>query len=307
MMAKKTGLGKGISALFDTEFHPLEEEINEVKNQAGKKEANEASQKSNEKVYELKLIEIEPNKEQARKHFDEKKIEELSESIKQFGVIQPIVVAKKEGYYEIIAGERRWRASKLAGIKTIPAIVLEDNQKKNTHISIIENVQRENLNPIEKARGYKQVMEDYDLTVAELASKIGKSTTQINESVNILNLDSRVIKEAEKGKLSEAQCKTLLEIVDGDIQYEVALYMVEDGLSAEEAKRRLNVKTTKTKKIVTYDPIFKEIEEKFSRCFGTKTKLKASPKNPNKGQIVIKYTSTDDLERLLDLLGEIED
>lgn len=290
---KRTGLGKGISALFSSEIGEENEMIDlgteDVKN----------------KIVELKVIEVEPNKKQARKEFNYKKLEELAESIKTFGVLQPIIVAKKDGYYEIIAGERRWRASKLAGIKTIPAIIREDEDEENTHISIIENVQRENLNAIEKAQGYKDAIEKYELSVEDFAKKIGKTKNAITDVLEILNLSDKVLELARKENLSEAGCKMLLEIEDEDKQYEMALYILEDGLSIEEAKKRLKLskKVSKnTPKVDVHE--FRSIEERFTNYFGAKAKIKVSPKNINRGQIILKYNSNEELERMLELLDK---
>lgn len=290
---KRTGLGKGISALFSSEIGEENEMIDlgteDVKN----------------KIVELKVIEVEPNKKQARKEFNYKKLEELAESIKTFGVLQPIIVAKKDGYYEIIAGERRWRASKLANIKTIPAIIREDEDEENTHISIIENVQRENLNAIEKAQGYKDAIEKYELSVEDFAKKIGKTKNAITDVLEILNLSDKVLELARKENLSEAGCKMLLEIEDEDKQYEMALYILEDGLSIEEAKKRLKL----SKKVAKNTPKvdiheFRSIEERFTNYFGAKAKIKISPKNINRGQIILKYNSNEELERMLELLDK---
>ncbi len=297
---KRTGLGKGISALFS------DEALNEIepKNEDSVKEIDinvDISDKN--KIVELKVTEVEPNIKQARKEFNYKKLEELAESIKTFGVVQPIIVAKKDTHYEIIAGERRWRASKLANLKTIPAIIKDDEELENVHISIIENVQRENLNAIEKAQGYKDAIEKYNMTPEDFAKKIGKSKSSITDILEILNLDERVIELARKENLSEAGCKMLLEIEDKEKQYEMALYILEDGLSVEEAKKRLKLskKVSKnTPKIDIHE--FREIEEKFTNYFGTKAKIKVSPKNINRGQIVLKYNSNEELERMLELL-----
>ena len=297
---KRTGLGKGISALFS------DEALNEIepKNEDNVKEIDinlDISDKN--KIVELKVTEVEPNIKQARKEFNYKKLEELAESIKTFGVVQPIIVAKKDTHYEIIAGERRWRASKLANLKTIPAIIKEDEELENVHISIIENVQRENLNAIEKAQGYKDAIEKYNMTPEDFAKKIGKSKSSITDVLEILNLDERVIELARKENLSEAGCKMLLEIEDKEKQYEMALYILEDGLSVEEAKKRLKLakKVSKnTPKIDIHE--FREIEERFTNYFGTKAKIKVSPKNINRGQIVLKYNSNEELERMLELL-----
>ena len=299
---KRTGLGKGISALFS------DEALNEIepKNEDSVKEIDinvDISDKN--KIVELKVTEVEPNIKQARKEFNYKKLEELAESIKTFGVVQPIIVAKKDTHYEIIAGERRWRASKLANLKTIPAIIKDDEELENVHISIIENVQRENLNAIEKAQGYKDAIEKYNMTPEDFAKKIGKSKSSITDILEILNLDERVIELARKENLSEAGCKMLLEIEDKEKQYEMALYILEDGLSVEEAKKRLKLskKVSKnTPKIDIHE--FREIEEKFTNYFGAKAKIKVSPKNINRGQIILKYNSNEELERMLELLDK---
>ena len=288
---KRTGLGKGISALFSQEIGEENEMIN----------LDETSEKN--KIVELKVVEVEPNRKQARKEFNYKKLEELAESIKTFGVLQPIIVAKKNGYYEIIAGERRWRASKLANMKTIPAIIREDEDEENTHISIIENVQRENLNAIEKAQGYKEAMENYNLSVEEFAKKIGKTKSAITDILQILKLSDKVLELARRENLSETGCKMLLEIEDEDKQYEMALYILEDGLSIEEAKKRVKVSKKVNKNIPKVDiHEFRAMEEKFTNYFGAKAKIKVSPKNINRGQIILKYNSNEELERMLELL-----
>ena len=263
-MSKKTGLGKGIGALFsdnEIEENNNEEEKSFVKN--------------------LKLTEIEPNKEQARKVFDEIKLNELAESIKRFGVLQPIIVTKKEGFYEIIAGERRWRASIIAGLKDIPAIIKEDNEKDNTKISLIENMQRENLNPIERARGFKSLVENYDLTVTDLAKVLGLNSTRIKESIDLLKLDKRVIVFLEEGKMPESLAKIILEQEDLDIQYELARFIIEDGLSVKEAKSRLNIRGKKNKPLKQIEELreYKALENRFSEYLKTKVKIQADRKS----------------------------
>lgn len=280
MAVKKTGLGRGLDALFST---PVMEE--EVQNK--------------EIAQFVKINEIEPNKEQARKNFDEEALEELSNSIKEYGVIQPIVVARKENYFEIIAGERRWRASKKAGLKEIPVIIKDDNEKRNKEISLIENIQREDLNPIEKARGIKVLMDEYDLTQAKVAEIIGKSRSSVANTVRLLNLDSRVIDLANQGKLTEGHCKALMSIQDGEKQYNMALQLIESGYSVREAEKKTKAKSKSKKKEIKYEPIYRDIENTFQDFFGTKVKLDAGAK---KGKIIIQYTSNDDLERILELL-----
>lgn len=279
MAAKKTGLGKGLDALFST---PIVEET-----------------KQEEMVKSLKINEIEPNKAQARKYFDDEAIEDLSNSIKEYGVIQPIIVSKKENYYEIIAGERRWRASKKAGLTEIPAIVRDDNEQRNKEISLIENIQREDLNPIEKARGIKLLMDEYNLTQQQVAEKLGKSRSSIANTVRILNLDERVIDLALEGKLTEGHCKSLMSIDDAERQYKMALYIIESGDSVREAEKKMKVRKKASKKNDKYIPIYRDIEDKFQGFFGTKVKLDAGER---KGKIIIQYNSNDDLERILGLI-----
>ena len=281
MTNKKTGLGRGLDALFGG---AIEEE--------NKKEPEEL-------VQQLKLIDIEPNNSQARKIFNDESIEELSESIKKYGVIQPIIVTKKDKYYQIVAGERRWRASKKAGLTEIPAIVRNDDERKSREISLIENIQREDLNPIDKARGIKTLMDEYNLTQQEVAEALGKARSSIANSVRILNLDERVIELALKGKLTEGHCKALMSIDDKEKQYQTALNIIEQGNSVSESAKRL--KTTKRIKVdnTKYEAIFRDIEDTFQGFFGTKVKLDAGPK---KGKIIIQYNSNDDLERILELI-----
>ncbi len=281
MATKKTGLGKGLDALFGSPVQESTEEENQ------------------NLVKYLKIIEIEPNVNQARKVFDDEALEELSESIKNYGVIQPIIVSKKENHYEIIAGERRWRASKKAGLTEIPAIVRDDNKRKNQEISLIENIQREDLNPIEKAKGIKILMEEYDLTQQKVADILGKSRSGIANTVRLLNLDQRVINLALEGKLTEGHCKTLLSIDDNDKQYDMALYMIETGSSVRDAEKKMKTRKKMKKINSEYEPIYRDIENSFQQFFGTKVKLDAGTK---KGKIVIQYSSNDELERILDLI-----
>ena len=281
MAVKKTGLGRGLDALFSSPIIEDDESSN------------------NEVVKLIKINEIEPNKTQARKIFDEEALEELTNSIKEYGVIQPIVVAKKDKYYEIIAGERRWRASKRAGLTEIPVVIKEDDEQRNKEISLIENIQREDLNPIEKARGIKLLMDEYDLTQAKVADIIGKSRSSIANTVRILNLDERVIDLALKGKLTEGHCKALMAIQDGDKQYSMAMHLIESGDTVREAEKKAKGRKVIKKKDEKYEAIYRDIENTFQDFFGTKVKLDAGNK---KGKIIIQYTSNDDLERILDLL-----
>ena len=280
-MAKNTGLGKGLDALLLSNI--VEESIEE-----------------GEKVQNLKLIEVEPNREQPRRNFDEEALEELSNSIKEYGVIQPIIVTKEENYYKIVAGERRWRASKKAGMTEIPAIVREYDKQKNSEIALIENIQREDLNPIEKATAIRELLDTYNLTQQQLADKLGISRSGLANSVRILNLDERVIELAKDGKITEGHCRSLLAINDPEKQYEAAQYIIQSGDSVREVEKQMQIKK-KSKPAVKnrYQPIYQEIEDSFRSFFGTKVKLEAKERS---GKIIIQYSSNEDLDRILNII-----
>lgn len=282
-MPKKTGLGKGLDALFG----PVPEE---------------EQAKDNELVKALKVTEVEPNRDQPRKNFNQEALEELAESIKEYGLIQPIVVTQKEGYYSIIAGERRWRACKLAGIEEIPAIIREDDARKNQEIALIENIQREDLNPVEKAVGIKNLMENYQLRQEDVAKKIGKSRSAVANSIRILNLEPRVLEMAKEGKLTEGHCKALLAITDPEKQYMMAVKMLERGATVRQvehtASKKVQEKESK-EELQKKQILYHDIENTFQHFFGTKVRLDAGKR---RGKIVIEYTSNDDLERILGLM-----
>ena len=279
-MAKKTGLGKGLDALFGAPV--IEEQIQE-----------------NDVLKNLKITEVEPNRDQPRKKFDQESLEELAESIKMYGVIQPIVVSQKEGYYSIIAGERRWRASKLAGLTEIPAIIREDDERKNKEIALIENIQREDLNAYDKAVGIKSLMTDYDLTQEQTAKILGRSRSSIANAVRILNLPPEVLEFVKDGKLSEGHCKALMAVPDAKKQYEMAVRMIERGESVRQAERKAHLKKKSPGVDQKYQVLYRDIEDRFQGFFGTKVKLDAGRK---KGKIVIEYNSNEDLERILGLI-----
>ena len=279
-MAKNTGLGKGLDALFGNVN--IEEEMQE-----------------NDVLKNLKITEVEPNREQPRKNFDQEALEGLAESIKTYGVIQPIVVSKKDGYYAIIAGERRWRASKIADLKEIPAIIREDDARKNQEIALIENIQREDLNAYEKATAVKSLMINYDLTQEQVAKKLGRSRSSIANTVRILNLNPDVLEFAKEGKLTEGHCKALMAITDPKKQYETAVRMIEKGESVRQAEKKARLKKKSPGIDEKYNALFTDIEDTFQGFFGTKVKLDAGRR---KGKIVIEYNSNDDLERILNLI-----
>ncbi len=290
-MAKKTGLGKGLDALFGD-------------NTIMENNINFEEKKDGEIVEKIKLVNIEPNRNQPRRTFDEESIEELAESIKVYGVIQPIIVSPKDNYYEIVAGERRWRASKKAGLTEIPCIIRNEDDRRKREIALIENIQREDLNPIEKARGFRQLLDEYGLTQQELSDVMGISRSTLANTVRILNLDPRVIDLALAGKLTEGHCRSLMSFQDGDKQYEAALHIIESGDSVHDMERKFknSKKIAKMDKEVQkkYEAIYRDIEDRFQGFFGTKVKLDAGAKS---GKIIIKYSSNEDLERILDLIN----
>ena len=279
-MAKMTGLGKGLDALFGPA--PEEEQMQE-----------------NDTLKNLKITEVEPNKEQARKKFNQEALEELAQSIKEYGIIQPIVVTQKDGYYSIIAGERRWRASKIAGLKEIPAIIREDNEKINSEISLIENMQREDLNPVEKAAGIKTLINAYGMSQEEVAKKLGKSRSTIANWVRVLNLEPRVLKMAKEGKITEGHCKALLAITEPEKQYQAAIQMIERGSTVRQIEKKAKTKQTKEEQQKNHI-LYKSIEDNFQSFFGSKVKLDPGKR---RGKIIIEYTSNDDLERILGLIN----
>lgn len=278
-MAKMTGLGKGLDALFGPV--PEEEKVQE-----------------NDTLKKLKITEVEPNREQPRKRFDQEALEELAQSIQEYGLIQPIVVTQKEGYYSIIAGERRWRASKLAGLKEIPAIIREDNEKINSEIALIENMQREDLNPVEKAMGIKTLIDTYQMSQEEVAKKLGKGRSTVANWIRVLNLEPRVLEMAKEGKISEGHCKALLAITEPEKQYQAAIQMLERGSSVRQLEKKAKTKETKEEQQRNH-VLYKSIEDNFQSFFGSKVRLDPGKR---RGKIIIEYTSNDDLERILGLI-----
>lgn len=283
-MAKKTGLGKGLDALFSDNMKNVDIAEGEV-------------------VQLLKITQIEPNREQPRKKFDDEKLNELAASIKQYGVIQPIIVTPKDEYYQIIAGERRWRASKKAGLTEIPCLVRTKTEQENREIALIENIQRENLNPIEKARGLRRLLDDYGMTQQELADKLGMSRSGLTNNVRILNLSPKVIDMVLEYNFSERQCRELMKVQDPEKQLKLAQGIVDFGDKYDELARKINndkqLPKRDVEKAQKYQAIYRDIENSFQGFFGTKVKLEAGKR---KGKIVIEYNSNDDLERILGLI-----
>lgn len=285
-MVKKTGLGKGLEALFNENQLTKEEEM-KLKN-------------GEEIVQNLKLIDIEPNRDQPRRTFNSESLEELATSIRRYGVIQPIIVTKMDNYYQIVAGERRWRAAKKAGLMEIPCLVRDSTERKNREIALIENIQREDLNPIDKALGFRQLLEEYGMTQQELSDTVGIGRSTLANNLRILNLDERVQNLAREGKISEGHCRQLLCYEDPDKQYKMALKIIETGDSVRDIERKVrNKKAVEKQKDKKYEAIYRDIEDTFQSFFGTKVKLDAKQKS---GKIIIKYSSNEELERILELI-----
>lgn len=258
----------------------------------------------------VKISNIEPNRKQPRKHFNEDAIIALSESIKQYGVLSPLWVQEiGEGKYEIIAGERRWRASKKAGLKEVPVIIMNEDEQKVLEISLIENIQREDLNPIEEALAYKRLIEEFKLTQDEVAKKVSKSRPVIANAVRLLDLDEKVQQMLIDEKITEGHGRLLLKVSDKDKQFELATKIMDQELTVRETEKLLKSlekspekKPDKQERDLSF--IYQDLEEKMKAIMGTKVSI--LPKSKKKGKIEIEYYSTDDLERIVELLQTIE-
>ena len=254
----------------------------------------------------VKLSLIEPNKDQPRKAFDEDALIELSESIKQYGVLQPLLVQKKDNYYEIIAGERRWRAAKLAGVKEVPVIIKDYSSQEIMEIALIENIQREDLNPIEEAKAYQRLIKDYRLKQDEVAEKVSKSRAAITNSLRLLKLDERVQDMVIEGKISSGHARTIITIEDKDKQYMIAQKIFDEKLSVrdvEKLMKALEAPEKPEKKAPKNDFVYRDLEQKMKAIMGTQVVIKN--KNNNKGKIEIEYYSQAELERIYELLQKI--
>lgn len=297
----KGGLGRGISNLINVDDENEKKEDNVVVKEVVK----EVKVPSETKV---KLSLIEPNKDQPRKAFDEDALIELSESIKQYGVLQPLLVQKKDNYYEIIAGERRWRAAKLAGVKEVPVVIKDYSSQEVMEIALIENIQREDLNPIEEAKAYQRLIKDYRLKQDEVAEKVSKSRAAITNSLRLLKLDERVQDMVMEGKISSGHARTIISIEDKDKQYMIAQKIFDEKLSVREVEKlmkTLEAPEKKEKKLPANDFVYRDLEQKLKNIMGTQVIIKN--KSNNKGKIEIDYYSQAELERIYDLLKKINE
>lgn len=283
-MAKKSGLGRGLSSIIDDKYDSQGLSL-------------ESTDKS--RIVELKIIDVEPNKDQPRKMFDKKKLDELAESIGEHGIIQPIIVVKTGKTYQIVAGERRWRAAKQAGLKVIPAIVETYDDTKIKEVALIENLQREDLNPVEEALGYKSLMETCGMTQEDVSKTVSKSRSAVANSLRLLNLSKPILEALEHGILSVGHAKVILSLPTRDEQNELADYIANNGLSVREAeeyvKGKSKPKKPKARVSSEIKMVIKEKENDFSKSLGTKVKIKD---NNGKGKIEISYYSLDEFERI---------
>ena len=309
MAVKKGGLGKGLDSLIQSSSsHQKASTRQEVK--VEEKVVEKVVEKIVEKPVEqkIKLSLIEPNREQPRKNFDEESLQELCASIQQYGVIQPLVVKKNNDYYEIIAGERRWRAAKMAGLKEVPVIIKDYSEQEIVEISLIENIQRENLNPIEEAMAYKRLMEEFHLKQEEIAKRVSKSRTAITNSMRLLKLDERVSQMLIDEKLTTGHVRTLLAIEDKDAQYEAAQKIFEENLSVRDTEKLVKLimtpKPQKIKKELSHAEIYNNMEERMKEIFGSKVSI--NRRTEHKGKIEIEYYSDEELERILDIMNSME-
>lgn len=290
MPVKKSGLGKGLDTLIPSSG-----------NSETKKPVVEAKEQG-ETI--IKLNKIEPNRGQPRRNFDEDSLVELADSIKQFGVLQPLLVQKKGSFYELIAGERRWRAAKIAGLKEVPVIIREFTKQESIEIALIENIQRENLNPIEEAQAYKRLLTEFELKQDEVAERVSKSRSAVTNSMRLLKLDDRVQQMIVDEMISTGHARALLAIEDSDKQYALANTIFDEKLSVRETEKLVkeinNPKEKKVKQTTVNTVIFEDMANKMKEVIGTKVVVNDSGKG--KGMIKIEYYSEDDLERIYHML-----
>lgn len=325
-MAKR-GLGKGLGAFFGEEITKEEEySVSTGQKKGESADLNDSSRKNSpegntkEKVIVEKIIEkpmeqkikislIEPNATQPRKIFDEESLYELANSIKAYGILQPLIVQKKADHYEIIAGERRWRAAKLAGLVEVPVIIREYDRQQTMEIALIENVQRADLNPIEEAMAYQQLIQEFHLTQEEIALRVSKNRATITNSMRLLKLDKRVQQMVAEGEISNGHARALLGLEDGEQQYQVAKKIVQENLSVRDVEKLVKMMNrperdkNPKKEEENLGLVYQQIEDKLKFIMGTKVII--NRKDKNKGRIEIEYYSQEELERLIEMMESI--
>lgn len=293
MSAVKRGLGKGLDIMIPQRLT----------------ETDSSGEENVSRETLIPIHEIEPNKSQPRKKFNEDSLQELAESIKQFGVIQPLIVQKKDKFYEIIAGERRWRASRLAGLKEVPVIIKDYSPQEIVEIALIENIQREDLNPIEEAQAYQRLIKEFKLKQDELAVRVSKSRTAITNSLRLLKLDERVQQMLIDDKISSGHARALLSLENMGEQYKTACRVINEKLSVRDTEKLVKqlLERKSEKETAATDEsyiIYQALEEKLKNIIGTKVSIHRKQKN--KGKIEIEYYSNEDLERIIDMFETLK-
>lgn len=298
MAVKKKGLGKGLDSLIPDK--PLKTAMTNTSNPSDDNKPD-----TGERMMKINMVE--PNREQPRKNFEEDALLELADSIKQFGVLQPLLVRKRKDYYEIIAGERRWRAAKMAGVKEVPVIVKDYTEQEIVEISLIENIQRENLNPIEEAMAFKKLLEEFNLKQDEVAERVSKSRTAVTNSMRLLKLDEKVQQMIIDDMISTGHARALLAIDDYEQQYMLANKIFDEKLSVRETEKLIkeikNPKKPKEKKVIENQFIYTDLADKLKEVMGTKVSI--ASKGKGKGKIEIEYYSDSELERVFDLMMSV--
>lgn len=304
MAVKRNGLGKGLDSLIPAK---AENKVAKADKETKPVPAKEDNTSGTGEIL-LKINQVEPNRDQPRKEFDEDSLLELADSIKQFGVLQPLLVQKKKDYYEIIAGERRWRAAKLAGIKEVPVLIKDYTEQEIVEISLIENIQRENLNPIEEAMAYKRLLEEFNLKQDEVAERVSKSRTAVTNSMRLLKLSDRVQQMIVDDMISTGHARALLAIDDEEQQYLLANKIFDEKLSVRETEKLVkslkNPKKPVKKEKIEHTFVYENLEERMKNIMGTKVSVNA--KSNGKGKIEIEYYSEEELERIYDLIMTIQ-
>ena len=312
MSAKKMGLGRGLNTLIPKAPIVDEEDVEQVKKKVSRSSKTKKKEET-KKELTLPIDKIEPNPDQPRNQFDEDTLQELADSIKQYGMLQPILVTPKDDFYEIIAGERRWRAAKQAGLNEVPVMIRKYNENEIVEIALIENIQRDNLNPIEEAIAYKRLMEEFELKQDEVAERVSKSRTAVTNSMRLLKLNEKVQQMVIDDMISTGHARALLGIDDLEKQYTIAQQIFDEKLSVRETEKLVkkiqqekNQKDTeKNKKIdPKLEAICHDLEEKMKGILGTKVAI--NQKDNKKGKIEIEYYSMDELDRIMDLFRTIE-
>ena len=300
MAVNKKGLGKGLDSLI-----PNNRNVKPANPDISTEQVKQPELKSGEQMMKINMVE--PNRDQPRKNFEEDALLELADSIKQFGVLQPLLVRKNKDYYEIIAGERRWRAAKLAGIKEVPVIIKDYSEQEIVEIALIENIQRENLNPIEEAMAYKKLLEEFNLKQDEVAERVSKSRTAVTNSMRLLRLNDKVQQMIIDDMISTGHARALLAIDDKEQQYILANKIFDEKLSVRETEKLIkdikNHKKPKEKKVIEHVFIYNDLEEKMKEVMGTKVSI--ASKGKGKGKIEIEYYSDKELERMFDMIMSI--